>query len=116
MRLVIAFLRSQRGTMVADIAKAGAAIAFLSVIAANFVSSQTAQLDRDTMRQVAQAAARARRSTLWSPARSPSAPARRSSTPARSSAEFQASQSSSARVTRSGASSVERCPQPGSSR
>lgn len=58
MRLVIAFLRSQRGTMVADIAKAGAAIAFLSVIAANFVSSQTAQLDRDTMRQVAQAAAR----------------------------------------------------------
>lgn len=58
MRLVIAFLRSQRGTVVADIAKAGAAIAFLSVIAANFVSSQTAQLDRDTMRQVAQAAAR----------------------------------------------------------
>lgn len=58
MRLVIAFLRSQRGTMVADIAKAGAAIAFLSVIAANFVSTQTAQLDRDTMRQVAQAAAR----------------------------------------------------------
>lgn len=58
MRLVIAFLRSQRGTVVADIAKAGAAIAFLSVIAANFVSTQTAQLDRDTMRQVAQAAAR----------------------------------------------------------
>lgn len=58
MRLVIAFLRNQRGTMVADIAKAGAAIAFLSVIAANFVSSQTAQLDRDAMRQVAQAAAK----------------------------------------------------------
>ncbi|KRE12903.1 hypothetical protein ASE66_20705 [Bosea sp. Root483D1] len=58
MRLVIAFLRSQRGTMVADVAKAGAAIAFLSVIAANFISSQTAQLDRDAMRQVAQAAAK----------------------------------------------------------
>lgn len=58
MRLVIAFLRNQRGSMVADVAKAGAAIAFLSVIAANFVSSQTAQLDRDAMRQVAQAAAK----------------------------------------------------------
>lgn len=58
MRLVIAFLRNQRGTMVADVAKAGAAIAFLSVIAANFVSNQTAQLDRDAMRQVAQAAAK----------------------------------------------------------
>lgn len=58
MRLVIAFLRSQRGTMVADVAKAGAAIAFLSVIAANFVSNHTAQLDRDAMRQVAQAAAK----------------------------------------------------------
>jgi hypothetical protein len=58
MRLVIAFLRNQRGSMVADVAKAGAAIAFLSVIAANFVSSQTANLDRDAMRQVAQAAAK----------------------------------------------------------
>ncbi|WP_186421226.1 hypothetical protein [Bosea sp. CS1GBMeth4] len=58
MRLVVAFLRNQRGTIVADIAKAAAAIAFLSVIAANFVSSQTAQLDRDTMRQLAQAAAK----------------------------------------------------------
>lgn len=58
MRLVIAFLRNQRGSMVADVAKAGAAIAFLSVIAANFVSSQTAHLDRDAMRQVAQAAAK----------------------------------------------------------
>lgn len=58
MRLVIAFLRSQRGAMVADVAKAAAAIAFLSVIAVNFVSSHTAQLDRDAMRQVAQAAAK----------------------------------------------------------
>jgi hypothetical protein len=58
MRLVIAFLRNQRGSMVSDVAKAGAAIAFLSVIAANFVSSQTAQLDRDAMRQAAHAAAK----------------------------------------------------------
>lgn len=58
MRLVIAFLRSERGTMVADVAKAGAAIAFLSVIAANFVSSQTAHLDRDGLRQVASAASK----------------------------------------------------------
>lgn len=58
MQLVIAFLRNKRGTMVADVAKAGAAIAFLSVIAANFVSNHTAQLDRDAMREVAQAAAK----------------------------------------------------------
>ncbi|HEV7326262.1 MAG TPA: hypothetical protein VGN91_14460 [Bosea sp. (in: a-proteobacteria)] len=58
MRLVIAFLRNKRGSMVADAAKAAAAIAFLSVIAVNFLSGQTAQLDRDAMRQVAQAAAK----------------------------------------------------------
>lgn len=58
MRLVIAFLRSERGMMVADVAKAAAAIAFLSVVAANFVSSQTAHLDKDGLRQVASAAAR----------------------------------------------------------
>jgi hypothetical protein len=58
MRLVIAFLRNQRGGMVADVAKAGAAIAFLSVIAAHLVAQQTAQLDRDGMRQVASAAAK----------------------------------------------------------
>jgi hypothetical protein len=58
MRLVMAFLRNERGGMVADIAKAGAAIAFLSVIAANFVSYQTAHLDRDGMRQATSAAAK----------------------------------------------------------
>lgn len=58
MRLVIAFLRSQRGSMVADVAKAGAAIAFLSVVAANLISNQTANLDRDAMRQATQAAAK----------------------------------------------------------
>ena len=58
MRSIVLFWKNARGTMVADVAKAGAAIAFLSVIAANFVSSQTAQLDRDAMRQIAQAAAK----------------------------------------------------------
>ena len=58
MRLVMAVLRNEHGGMVADVAKAGAAIAFLSVIAANFVSYQTAHLDRDGMRQAASAAAK----------------------------------------------------------
>lgn len=58
MRLIELFWKNQRGTMVADVAKAGAAIAFLSVVAANFVSSQTAHLDRDALRQVASAAAK----------------------------------------------------------
>lgn len=58
MRLVTAFLRNEHGGTVGDVAKAGAAIAFLSVIAANFVSYQTAHLDRDGLRQVANAAAK----------------------------------------------------------
>ncbi|SEF85209.1 hypothetical protein [Bosea lathyri] len=58
MRLIELFWKNERGTMVADVAKAGAAIAFLSVIAANFVSSQTEHLDRERMSQVALAAAK----------------------------------------------------------
>ncbi|MBA4219283.1 hypothetical protein [Bosea sp. (in: a-proteobacteria)] len=58
MRSIVLFWKNARGSMVADVAKAAAAIAFLSVIAVNFVSSHTAQLDRDAMRQVAQAAAK----------------------------------------------------------
>jgi hypothetical protein len=58
MRLIELFWKNERGTMVADVAKAGAAIAFLSVIAANFVSSQTEHLDRERMGQVALAAAK----------------------------------------------------------
>jgi preprotein translocase subunit Sec63 len=38
--------------MVADVAKAAAAIAFLSVIAANFMSSRTGQLDKERLAQV----------------------------------------------------------------
>lgn len=58
MRLVSIFWKNERGTMAADVAKAGAAIAFLSVIAANFVSSQTSGLDRDRMAQATLAASK----------------------------------------------------------
>ncbi len=60
MRLIDLFWKNERGTMVADVAKAGAAIAFLSVIAANFVSHQTAQLDKERLTQVADAASKGR--------------------------------------------------------
>ena len=58
MRLIELFWKNNRGTIAADIAKAGAAIAFLSVIAANFLSSQTASLDKDRMAQVSLAASK----------------------------------------------------------
>ncbi len=54
------FARNERGELLPDIAKAGAAIAFLSVISANFLSVQTAKLDKDTLSQVAAAASRGR--------------------------------------------------------
>jgi len=54
MRLIDLFWKSNRGSMVADIAKAGAAIALLSVIAANLISNQ---LDRERLAEVASAAA-----------------------------------------------------------
>lgn len=58
MRLIELFWKNNRGTLAADIAKAGAAIAFLSVIAANFLSSQTASLDRDRLAAVSLAASK----------------------------------------------------------
>lgn len=58
MRLIKLFWANERGGMVADIAKAGAAIAFLSVIAANVLSSQTARLDSERLTEVAAAAAK----------------------------------------------------------
>ncbi|WP_336813448.1 hypothetical protein [Bosea sp. MMO-172] len=58
MRLIEMFWKDNRGTLAADIAKAGAAIAFLSVIAANFLSSQTASLDKDRMAAVSLAASK----------------------------------------------------------
>lgn len=58
MRLIHLFWKNERGSMVADLAKAGAAIAFLSVVAANIVSTQTAHLDTDRLTRVASAAAR----------------------------------------------------------
>ncbi len=56
MRLIDRFYRDERGSFAADVAKAAAAIAFLSVIAANFVSHQTANLDTVRMTQLASAA------------------------------------------------------------
>ncbi|RDJ19640.1 hypothetical protein DWF00_13670 [Bosea caraganae] len=58
MHLIKHFWKNERGTMVADVAKAGAAIAFLSVIAANFVSSQTERFDSERLTQVAGAASK----------------------------------------------------------
>ncbi|RYE32448.1 MAG: hypothetical protein EOP23_12450 [Hyphomicrobiales bacterium] len=58
MRLIELFWKNNRGAIAGDIAKAGAAIAFLSVIAANFLSSQTASLDKDRLAQVSLAAAK----------------------------------------------------------
>lgn len=58
MRLVSIFWKNERGTMAADIAKAAGAIAFLSVIAANFVSSRMPGLDRDQMAQATLAASK----------------------------------------------------------
>ena len=58
MRLIELFWKNERGTMVADIAKAGAAIALLSVIAANFVSTQTAHFDKERLAEVASAASK----------------------------------------------------------
>lgn len=60
MRLIDLFWKNERGTMVADVAKASLAIAFLSVIAVNFVSHQTAQLDRERLTEVAAAASKGR--------------------------------------------------------
>lgn len=58
MRLIELFWKNERGTMVADLAKAAAAIAFISVVAANFVSTQTAHLDTERLTQVASAASK----------------------------------------------------------
>ncbi len=52
------FYRNESGHLVADIAKAAAAIAFLSVIAVNFLASQIPSADRDRLTEVAAAAAR----------------------------------------------------------
>ena len=58
MRLIQLFWKNNRGTAAIDIATAAAAIAFLSVIAANFVSNQPAGLDRDKLAQASLAAAK----------------------------------------------------------
>lgn len=58
MRLIDLFLKNERGTMLTDVAKAGLAIAFLSVIAVNFVSSRIEQFDKDRLAEVSAAAIR----------------------------------------------------------
>jgi hypothetical protein len=58
MRPIELFWKNNRGTVAADIAKAGAAIAFLSVVAANFLSGQTASLDKERLAAVSLAAAK----------------------------------------------------------
>ncbi|QEL21839.1 hypothetical protein FQV39_04050 [Bosea sp. F3-2] len=58
MRLIELFWKNNRGTVVADVAKAGAAIAFLSVIAANFMSSRTVPMDKERMAAVSLAASK----------------------------------------------------------
>ena len=52
------FLSNESGHLIADIGKAAAAIAFLSVIAANFMATQIASYDKDRLTQVASAAAK----------------------------------------------------------
>lgn len=56
MRIVSQFLRDQRGSMVSDMAKAAAAIAFLSLIAANWLSHGISLNDRQTMQELASTA------------------------------------------------------------
>ena len=58
MTLLKRFLRDESGNIVGDIGKAAAAIAFLSVIAANFMSTQIAAFDRERLTEVASAVAK----------------------------------------------------------
>lgn len=58
MRLVSIFCKNERGTVIADLAKAACGIALLSVIAANFVSRQGPDLDKDRMAQATLAASK----------------------------------------------------------
>ena len=58
MRLIELFWKNERGTMVADLAKICAAIGFISVVAANFASNQTAHLDTERLTEIASAASK----------------------------------------------------------
>jgi hypothetical protein len=58
MRLIELFWKNERGSVVADLAKICAAIGFISVVAANFVSNQTAHLDSERLTQIASAASK----------------------------------------------------------
>jgi len=58
MRLIELFWKDERGTSLANLAKAGAAIAVLSVVAANVLSSQTKELDKERLAQISLAASK----------------------------------------------------------
>lgn len=58
MRLIELFWKDERGTSVANLATAGAAIAVLSVVAANVLSSQTKDLDKERLAQISLAASK----------------------------------------------------------
>lgn len=53
MRVLQLFQRDQRGSMVVNIGKASIAIAFLSVIAANWLSVNVSDFDRSNLAQMA---------------------------------------------------------------
>jgi hypothetical protein len=53
MRILELFWRDQRGGMVTGIAKSAIAIGFISVLAANFISSRTDGLDSARLAEVA---------------------------------------------------------------
>lgn len=58
MRLIELFWKDERGTSVASLAKAGLVIAGLSVLAANVLSSQTKDLDKERLARISLAASK----------------------------------------------------------
>jgi hypothetical protein len=50
------FMRDERGSLVATIGKASVAIAFLSVLAANWLSAGVSEMDRNNLAQIAASA------------------------------------------------------------
>ncbi|MGL4727816.1 MAG: hypothetical protein ACRCWO_03580 [Bosea sp. (in: a-proteobacteria)] len=53
MGLFAKFLRDERGSLVANIGKASIAIAFLSVLAANWLSIGVSEIDKSNLAQIA---------------------------------------------------------------
>jgi Flp pilus assembly pilin Flp len=53
MRLLDRFVRDERGSLMATVGKAAVAIAFLSVLAANWLSAGVSELDKNNLAQIA---------------------------------------------------------------